>query len=88
VKLSLPIWAQKPLLDLCRPPVSSTVIQAAISSQARAARHALRYELILAADQQPHQLPLRNADADRLQLRHQPKHGDLPLVISSQNKAP
>ena len=47
------------------------------------AQHVTRFddERVLAVDQQAHHLPLRDGDADRLQLRHQPRNGDLSLVI-------
>ena len=43
-------------------------------------------ERILPGDQQAHHLPLGDADADRLQLRHQPRHGDLALVVLCQHE--
>src|ERR1039458_2457979 len=39
---------------------------------------------VLAGDQQPPHLPLGDIDADGPQLRHQPWHRDLPLVILGQ----
>ena len=44
-------------------------------------------ERALAANQQPHHLPLRYADTDRLQLCHQPRYRDLSLVILHQDVA-
>src|SRR5260370_32870804 len=39
----------------------------------------LAEETPLAADQQPHYLPLGDFDADRFQERHEPRHGHLRL---------
>ena len=44
----------------------------------------LRQEPILTGDQQAHHLSFRDADTDRVQLRHQPRHGDLALMILRQ----
>ncbi|MGX9576961.1 hypothetical protein [Mesorhizobium sp. f-mel] len=44
-------------------------------------------EALLAIDQQTHHLPLRDRDADRSQQRHQPRHGDLALMVLRQHEA-
>jgi hypothetical protein len=44
-------------------------------------------EAIMVGDQQAHDLSLGDADADRLQLRHQPRHGDLALIVLPQHEA-
>jgi len=49
---------------------------------------ALLEERLLISDQQAHDLPLGDGDPNRPQLRHQPRHGGLPLVILGQHIAP
>jgi hypothetical protein len=44
-------------------------------------------ETVLAIDQQTHHLPLRDFDADRAQQRHQPRHGNLALMVLRQHEA-
>ena len=44
-------------------------------------------EAILAGDQQPHHLALGDVDADGAQLRHQPRHRHLALVVLRQHEA-
>ena len=53
------------------------------------AQHVARFgqELILPGDQQTHDLPLGDGEAHRLQQRHQPRHGHLPLVVLHQHEA-
>ncbi len=46
-----------------------------------------RQELVLPADQQSPELPLRDADADCLELGEQTRHRDLPLVVLRQHEA-
>src|SRR5229473_3310661 len=46
----------------------------------------LAEETPLAADQQPHYLPLGDFDADRFQERHEPRHGHLALMRSRRNR--
>ena len=86
-KWSLPIWVQKPFAALWRAPVSSTVIQAARLQPG--AQH-------VAASSRKRSWPsissrttwrLEIADADRPQLRHQPRHGDLALMVLGQHEA-
>lgn len=48
---------------------------------------ALGQEVRLAVDQQTQHLPLGDADADRPQLRRQPLHRDLTLVVQHQHEA-
>ena len=67
-------------------PVSSTVIQLAVRNPATQHILRLREEFVLPSDQQPHHLPLRNGNADRPQLLHQPGHRDLPLVVLRQHE--
>ena len=71
---------------VCRAPVSSTVTQAA-SAVPPAARHGFRRESVLAVDQQPHHLAFGDDDAEGAQLRDQPLHGHLPLVILGEHEA-
>ena len=49
---------------------------------------ALVEERLLVPDQQAHDLPLGDGDPNRLQLRHQPRHGGLPLMVLGQHIAP
>jgi hypothetical protein len=44
-------------------------------------------EAVLAGDQQTHELPLGDEDADRPQQRQQPRHRDLPLMVEGENEA-
>jgi hypothetical protein len=48
---------------------------------------ALGQEVVVTVDQQAHHLPFGDADADRLQLSHQPLDGDLPLMVLQQYEA-
>jgi hypothetical protein len=48
----------------------------------------LREEAVLAGDQQPHHLALGDVDPDGAQLRHQPGHRHLALVVLRQHEAP
>ena len=48
---------------------------------------ALGQKVVLAVDQQTHHMPLGDADADRLQLCHQPLDSDLPLMVLEQHEA-
>jgi hypothetical protein len=49
---------------------------------------ALVEERLLISDQQAHDLPLGNGDPQPPQLRDQPRHGGLPLVVLGQHIAP
>ena len=76
VNQALPIWVQKPFLPLCRAPVSSTVIHAALVYVAGFVQ-----EVLLAGDQQSNDLPLGNEDAKPSQQRDQSRDRDLSLMI-------
>jgi hypothetical protein len=45
-------------------------------------------EVLRFVDQQPHHLPFRDADTDRVELCHQPWHRDLTLVVLRQHETP
>ena len=49
---------------------------------------ALVKERLLLPDQQTHDLPFGDGDPNRPQLRHQPRHGGLPLMVLGQHIAP
>ena len=44
-------------------------------------------ETVLAGDQQTHELPLGDDDAERPHQREQPRHRDLPLMVLSEHEA-
>ncbi|MBV1796447.1 hypothetical protein [Siccirubricoccus sp. G192] len=49
---------------------------------------ALVQERLLTGDQQAHDLPFGDGDPNRPQLRHQPRHGGLPLMVLGEHVAP
>ena len=86
-KLSLPICVQTPLRAFV--PRPGVIHRDPARRLQPGAQHVARFrqELVLPADQQSHQLPLRDADADRLELGQQTRHRDLPLVVLRQHEA-
>lgn len=67
--------------------MSSTVTQDAVCSPARSTSWFSSRKPSFPIDQQPHHLPLADADPDRPQLRHQPLHRHLTLVVLHQHIA-
>jgi hypothetical protein len=84
----LPIWAHTPFAPLCRAPVSSTVIQRAVSSPARRTSIASDRKPAPGIGQQPyhprsgrgHALALGDRDPEIVKLSHQTRHRHLAAV--------
>ena len=86
-KWSLPSWVQTPFRCLWRAPVSSTLTQPAVAQPGPQHLARLGEEGVLARVQQADDLALGDQDADRPELGHQARHGDLALVVLGQHEA-
>ncbi len=86
-KWALPICVQKPFASLVASP--GVVHRDPGGAREPGAQHIARLieEAVLAGDQQTHELPLGDHDAERAQQRQQPRHRDLPLMILGEHEA-
>ena len=86
-KCALPTCVQKPFAALWRAP--GIVDRDPGGAREPGAQHlaVLRQEAVLAGYQQTHELPLGDDDAERPQLRQQPRHRHLALMVLGQHEA-